>query len=185
MNSGVTLALSNTSAGINPNIHCSDFHPDLDLPDSTKSTTNGGVHTNTDNRSLKEKKSLIFGKHINKYILKDTFLLETETIKEWWIGHVLEVFPEQRYFTAHIRDLKFVESVAEFDFDSVFPQNEPDLYKYLFNGAEFAFFVLIRHGVGSPETISRVEFSSPYIWKEGDDKKAEALYLSLFEKDDI
>jgi hypothetical protein len=166
---GVNLDLSDTATGRSPNNPAPDFLPPFQ--GSTKSSKKDGAHTN-----IKDK---------NKSIPKDIFLGETETIKEWWIGHVLEVFPEERYFSAHLRDLKFVESVAEYDFDSAFKENEPDLDKYLFKGAEFAFFVTVQHGPGSPKTISWIEFSSPYIWKEEDNKKAESLYLSLFGKDDI
>lgn len=109
---------------------------------------------------------------------------ESETIKEWWVGRVLEIFPEQRYFTAHLRDLKFVESIADFDFDSAF-NDDIEVNTYLFEGSEFAFFILIRHGQGSPQTISRLEFSSPYLWQENDSKKADKLYRELFPGDDF
>lgn len=107
-----------------------------------------------------------------------------ETLQEWWVGHILEIYLEEKYFTAYLRDTDFVESIAEFDFDTVF-DNDEDRSRYLFEGSEFAFFILTRHGNGSPETVSRVEFSSPYIWQEDDDKKSEELYNQLFPGDEI
>lgn len=102
-----------------------------------------------------------------------------ETIKEWWMGTVTNINYDEKYFTAHLRDLKFVESIAEFDFDSVF-ENDNIISEYLCEGAEFAFFVYIRHGYGFPETISKIEFSTPYIWKDSDNEKAEKLIKQLF-----
>ncbi len=174
MNSGANSDLYEpiTSARRNfPHMPVLDF-PVLDFP------------TPNDDRSLEETNSPQFEKNKYKPEPENMFARETETIKEWWIGHVLEVYPEQRYFSAHLRDLNFVESIAEFDYDSVF-ENDAEVDNYLFKGAEFAFFVMIRHGRGSPETVSRVEFSSPYIWKEEDAEKAELLYYSIFGKDEF
>ena len=100
-------------------------------------------------------------------------------IDKWWVGKVLEINYQERYFIAHLRDMKFIESIAEFDFDNVFNDKE-DVNKYLFEGSEFTFYILIRHGRGGPEPISRIEFSSPYFWKDGDNKRADELYKTLF-----
>jgi len=108
--------------------------------------------------------------------------LYRETIREWWIGRVLKVYPEERYFKAHLNDLKGNESIAEFNIDTAL-EDSSDVEYYLFPGAEFAFFVVTRHGRGSPETISRLEFTSPYIWKEEDNKKVKELYRELFPDD--
>lgn len=106
-----------------------------------------------------------------------------ETIREWWVGFVLKVHWKERYFEANLKDItNGIESIAEFDIDTVFEDNA-NIDPYLFPGAEFAFFVVIRHGRGSPETVSRVEFTSPYIWRKEDNKKVKELFSELFPDD--
>ena len=108
--------------------------------------------------------------------------LYRETIREWWVGHVLKVHKDEGYFVAHLKDIKGKESIAEFNIDSAF-EDSADMSQYLLPGAEFAFFVVTRHGRGNPETISRIEFTSPYIWKEEDNEKVKELYKELFPDD--
>ena len=109
---------------------------------------------------------------------------KNETIREWWIGKVTKVHHNERYFEALLKDVrKGIESIAEFDFDSVF-QDTAEIERTLFPGANFAFFVITEHGRGSPLTISRVEFSSPHIWEEDDNEKVKELFSELFPYDD-
>jgi hypothetical protein len=115
-------------------------------------------------------------------ISKSPTSLLNETIREWWVGEVLEVHSKDRYFSARLRDLKKNESIAEFDFDAAF-DNDMEMEQCLFPGAEFAFYVVTRHGQGSPETVSSLEFTSPYVWREGDDSKVEKLYSILFSEE--
>lgn len=106
--------------------------------------------------------------------------LYSETIRQWWVGRVLEIHGDEGYFVAALKDLEGLQSIAEFDIGPLF-EDDMDVKQYLFEGAEFAFFVFTRHrGRGSPETVSRVEFSSPYVWREEDSKKADKLYSELF-----
>ena len=109
---------------------------------------------------------------------------ENETIREWWIGKVTRVHHKERYFEALLRDVRReIESIAEFDFDSVF-HDRSEIERNLFPGANFAFFVVTEHGPGSPLTVSRVEFSSPHIWEEDDNEKLKELFSELFPFDD-
>ncbi len=102
-----------------------------------------------------------------------------ETLRQWWIGKVLMVNYDKGYFEAILKDLNGVESIAEFDIDRVI-EDLSEAKKYIFQGAEFAFTVFTRHGPGSPETISKVEFTTPYIWKDDDNEKVKTLFRELF-----
>jgi hypothetical protein len=106
----------------------------------------------------------------------------TETIREWWIGKVLEVHREEGYFVASLRDRNGIENIAEFDIESAF-ENDADVEYYLFSGSSFAFSVFTRHGIGAPETTSKIEFTTPHIWSEGDDLKLKELFSQLFPND--
>jgi len=108
--------------------------------------------------------------------------LYKETIREWWFGQVEKIHFEEGYFEANLKDLKGIEVIAEFNIDSEY-QESSDGDKYLFPGANFIFYVAIKHGRGYPETVSRLEFTTPHIWREEDNKRVEELYKALFPND--
>jgi len=98
---------------------------------------------------------------------------DTEEILEWWIGTVLEVHEKEGYFTAHLKDMKYVENIAEFDISTEIKQD-------VFPGARFVFSVFTRYGQGSPETSNRVEFIPPHIWTKEEKEEAKEIYGKLF-----
>ena len=108
-----------------------------------------------------------------------SYIRKTETINEWWIGKVSAINYDQRYFTASLKNIKGQEFIAEFDFSSTF-DDEYEINEFLHLGMEFAFYVLTEHGDGRPRTISKIEFSTPYIWSESDDVNVDAIYNDLF-----
>ena len=104
----------------------------------------------------------------------------TETIESWFIGSVISVDWNERYFEARLKDYKTdIESIAEFDIDSVFETEEDEEF-YLYNGSKFAFSIYSKHGYGSPITVSKLEFSAPYIWKKDDKEKVDQLFKEMF-----
>ena len=107
--------------------------------------------------------------------------VQTETIREWFKGEVLEVHNEEKYFVARLRDLTGprVDSIAEFDIDLTF-EDSSDIEQFLFPGAEFAFFVVTKHSLGNPVTQSSIEFTTPHIWRVEDEQKAKELFQELF-----
>jgi len=108
----------------------------------------------------------------------------TENIDQWWIGEVLEVHTNEGYFVASLRDVigPRVESVAEFDIKTI-SENTEEVEQCLFPGANFAFYVVTEHGIGPPRTSSGLQFTMPYIWREGDNEKVKELYRDLFPSD--
>lgn len=99
-----------------------------------------------------------------------------ETIREWWYGQVVRIHPEKGYFEANLRDQKGIEMVAEFDID-------PGYKDLVFCGAQFVFYVTTKHGRGSPQTISQLEFTTPHIWRKQDAEYAKEIYKELFPDD--
>ena len=99
---------------------------------------------------------------------------------KWFLGKVTEVFWDDGYFVAELKDIDTGNiSVAEFDIESAFDE-KLDLNLKLFPGASFAFYVFTKHGMGSPQTSTGLEFTPPYIWQEEDNEKARELYDETF-----
>ena len=109
---------------------------------------------------------------------------KTEDIDQWWIGEVLEVHTNEGYFVASLRDVigPKVESIAEFDINTI-SDNTEEIEQCLFPGANFAFYVVTEHRIGPPRTSSGLQFTMPYIWREGDNEKVKELYRDLFHAD--
>jgi len=106
-----------------------------------------------------------------------------ETILAWWTGTITEIFEDECYFAAQLKDIdKGTRSILELDFDSVF-NDEEDKNINLFVGAEFAFFVLTKHGSGRPETSSGIEFNSPHVWRKEDFNKVQEKFTQIFPED--
>jgi len=99
-----------------------------------------------------------------------------ETIREWWYGQVVKIHAEKGYFEANLKDQKGIEIVAEFDID-------PEFKDLVFYGAQFVFYVTTKHGRGSPQTMSQLEFTTPHVWRKHDDEHAEEIYKELFPDD--
>jgi len=96
----------------------------------------------------------------------------SENIIQWWKGRVEEV--KQDYFVATLRDLQGIESIVEISLSS--GQRED-----VFAGAEFAYYVSRRcYKWGQIETVSNIEFSTPYLWTENAKDKAQRLLKELF-----
>ena len=107
-------------------------------------------------------------------------IIYTESIHSWFIGKVTEVFRDDGYFVAKLRDIDTgIISVAEFDIESAF-DDENDVNLKLFPGASFAFYVFTKHGMGSPLTSTGLEFNSPHIWQEKDNEKLKEIYDETF-----
>ena len=108
--------------------------------------------------------------------------LYRETIREWWLGKVVNVHHGEGYFEAQLRDLKGIEIIAEFN---IGPEYEHLLsgVEHLFPGASFIFYVATKHGRGAPEIVSRLEFTTPHIWQEEDNNRVKELYRELFPND--
>lgn len=98
----------------------------------------------------------------------------TEDILQWWIGRVEEVRDD--FFVASLRDLQGVRSTAEIDIGAVLEEQQ----KYIFIGAEFAFFVSRENRKEGRQTVNKVEFSVPYVWTEESEEKAKQLQKDLF-----
>jgi hypothetical protein len=93
---------------------------------------------------------------------------------------VTAVHRDGGFFEAHLVDpVKRIESLAEFDIDRVF-DDVADAERLLYVGSELAFTVVTVHGRGSPQTVTRVTFVEPYVWKEDDDEEAEVRLKELF-----
>ena len=104
----------------------------------------------------------------------------TESIQAWFLGKVTEIFLDDKYFVAELKDIDTGDiSVAEFDIESAFDE-KADFDLQLFPGACFAFYVFTKHGMGSPQTSTGLEFTSPYIWQEEDNEKAREIYDEIF-----
>ncbi len=85
-----------------------------------------------------------------------------ETIREWFVGKVLEVYFEEGYFEAQLKDTRGVESRARFDIDMVF-EDRLDIEQHLFPGAKFVFSVVTKDKRVKSLTQSSMKFTNPYI----------------------
>ncbi len=119
-----------------------------------------------------------FDKRSKTFIPEPTY---RETLRGWWKGIVLDINYEEKFFSAHLIDVQAsIESHAEFEFSEVFDDENNIDHQLLYEGAEFAFSVFTRHSRTNPITISLLEFSSPYIWQEGDDERSKKIHKKLF-----
>lgn len=143
------------------------------------------VKTNTHTLGTPERNdSMFWGEEINvsRSYSKRNYSVR-ETIDNWWIGNVIQVNSDEGYFTALLKDLKGVESVAEFETEKVF-ENEDDVHLKLFKGAKFAFFIVNEHRRrGNPISKAGIEFDTPYIWGSKDNDEVKKLYKELFTED--
>lgn len=94
---------------------------------------------------------------------------DKEKILKWWMGTVIKINKEQRYFEAHLEDNDGVESIAEFD---IYKDIKHDVYK----GSRFVFSIFIKSHEGSMDAINRIEFIPPQIWTEEDDNEIKEIY---------
>jgi len=122
--------------------------------------------------------------YIRDFVLKSPAVEATEkreTILEWWKGKVVEIVESdhENFFIAHLVDLNNGQSTAEFNFDA-----ETKAQGKLFEGAEFAFFIVKKHGFGNPRMESRLEFNTPHIWRKEDEEATKHLFSQLFPNDD-
>lgn len=98
----------------------------------------------------------------------------TEEIVQWWKGRVEEV--KENYFIASLRDLQGVESISEIDISSV----SEDQQEYVLAGAEFSYCVIRENRREGRRIVSKIEFSTPYLWTEKDQEKADKLIKEFF-----
>jgi hypothetical protein len=107
---------------------------------------------------------------------------ETETIEQWWKGEIIDIQQEEGFFSAYLVDLEGNTCIAEFDIDKVFDKKE-DININLYPHAKFAFYVVTKHGRGTPRTETGLEFSVPYIWRETDNEVLSTLLNQYFQED--
>lgn len=87
-----------------------------------------------------------------------------EKILEWWMGTVMKINEEQKYFEAHLEDNDGIESIAEF---VIYKEIKQDVYK----GSRFIFSIFIKSQEGSMDATTRIEFIPPQIWTEEEDNE--------------
>jgi hypothetical protein len=101
--------------------------------------------------------------------------LPRESIRAWFIGQVTRICPDEGYFEATLKDPeKGVEIKTDFNIEEEYKE------QYLGPGAQFIFYIATKHGRGSPTTKYGLEFITPYIWREEDNKRAKEYYVELF-----
>jgi hypothetical protein len=96
-----------------------------------------------------------------------------EAILEWWIGEVKEI--GDNYFFANLRDMHGNKSIVEFYRDVLSDED----WKLLVPGTEFAFYVSRVDRVDGRRYVEKLEISTPYIWKAGDEDRATTLLNEL------
>ena len=133
-----------------------------------------------DTSTLPKSSSDINSGSINHLPLTKTVRPYSESIHSWFMGRVTEVSFAEQFFVGELLDIEKKKTIViEFDIDSAFDdENEAKLKLYV--GASFTFYILTKHGPGSPQTTTGIEFTSPYFWSDKDNEEVERAYHDLF-----
>ncbi|MBU2490642.1 MAG: hypothetical protein KKA60_14740 [Proteobacteria bacterium] len=137
---------------------------------------------NTNTPFVKSTYSSISQKEQIKWPFMNPALNLRETIREWWKGIVLSINAQENSFVSELIDLRGNRSIVEFD-SAFITEDKGPIDNFIDIGDEFAYYVVTRHTKMAPETVSKIEFSSPHIWQASDDKKAEKFIDTYFKGD--
>ncbi|MCB2190322.1 MAG: hypothetical protein KQI62_02080 [Deltaproteobacteria bacterium] len=133
----------------------------------------------TDGSTLQE-----LAKELNKETLdySSTSDVPYEYMENWWKGTITAVDEGFLYFEAVLEDLDGLKSIARFSINRLKKRYDLDELKlYIFEGSTFAYYVLTKiFSNGRKVPDSSIEFSSPLIWNESLQDRAENAYKRLF-----